>query len=168
MWICNRCQTANKEGYTQCVECSAPRNARRFGAGRPVEAPSMQAASHERRMQPPEGHAAQEAPPPPEVQRRAAPQPPVRRGSSGGFIRLTGLMLSVLMPALALALAVLRHDVISPVIHSLFFGPGSPPPAVLGYVAYVAVAFVAALLSMAPGLALVALSRLMGMARRGR
>ena len=36
MWICSRCQTANKDGYAQCVQCSAPRNARRFGAGTPL------------------------------------------------------------------------------------------------------------------------------------
>lgn len=45
MWICSRCQSANKDGYTQCVQCSAPRNARRFGAGTPVGSPSVQGAS---------------------------------------------------------------------------------------------------------------------------
>lgn len=163
MWICNRCQTANKEGYTQCVQCSAPRNARRFGAGRPVVAPSVQTAAPERRMQPPEP-TAQEAPPPPVSRRAAQASPAPPRRAAGGFIRLVGILLSVLMPILTVLLAVLRHDVISPVISGLFFKP--PVPEVLGYVAYVLMAFVAALLAMAPGLALVALSRLMGLARR--
>ncbi len=167
MWICNRCQTANKEGYTQCVECSAPRNARRFGAGRPVDAPSVQTASPERRMQraePQPGGAPPEAP-----RRQAAALPPnYKRGSSGAFIRLVGLLLSFLMPCLTALLAVLRHDVLAPVIDRLFWGALPPVPAVLGYVAYGACALLAALLTMAPGLSLVALSRLMGMARRGR
>ncbi len=163
MWICNRCQTANKEGYTQCVECSAPRNARRFGAGRPVVAPSVQAASSERRMQQPE-QAPQDAPPPP-VSRRVV-EPPVLppRKPVGGFIRLVGILLAALLPIITVLVAVLRHDVISPVIISLFFKP--PAPEVLGYVAYGVMTFAAALLVMAPGLALVALSRLMGLARR--
>ncbi len=167
MWICNRCQTANKEGHTQCVQCSAPRNARRFGAGRPVEAPSVQTASPERRMQHQEP-VPREAPPPPPVSRRPAEpaQQMSRRGSSGGFIRLVGMLLAVLMPLLTVLIAVMRHDVVSPVINSLFFKP--PAPDVLGYVAYAFVTFLAALLTMAPGLALVALSRLMGLARRGR
>lgn len=165
MWICNRCQTANKEGYTQCVECSAPRNARRFGAGRPVEAPSIQVAAPERRMREPEPQD-QNAPPPPVTRRPVeAPQPSPRR-AAGGFIRLVGLLLSVLLPLLTALIAVLRHDVISPVINSLFFKP--PAPEALGYAAYGVMALAAVLLTMAPGLALVALSRLMGLARRGR
>ncbi|NLG58415.1 MAG: hypothetical protein GX540_08380 [Clostridiales bacterium] len=165
MWICNRCQTANKEGYSQCVECSAPRNARRFGAGRPVSAPSVQTASPERRMQNVEP-AGQEAPPAPISRKPVAPPSP--RRAAGGFIRLAGLLLAVLLPALAALLAVLRMDVLSPVIRGLFFGPEAPDPGLLGQMSYWLMALVAVLLALWPGLSLVALSRLMGLSRRGR
>ncbi|MDD4080370.1 MAG: hypothetical protein PHP02_03020 [Eubacteriales bacterium] len=166
MWICSRCQTANKEGYSQCVQCSAPRNTRRFGAGTPVSAPSVQTASPERRMQQPDG-SGQEAPPPPVSRRPVAPVAMPRR-AVGGFIRWVGILLAVLMPALTGFLAVIRMDVLKPVIHALFFGPQAVAPGVLGYVSYWFMALVAMLLAMVPGLALVALSRLMGLSRRGR
>lgn len=166
MWICSRCQTANKEGYSQCVQCSAPRNARRFGAGTPVSAPSVQTASPERRMQQPDT-GSQELPPPPITRRQAVPAAPPRR-ANGGFIRWVGILLAVLLPALTGLVAALRMDVIAPVIHGLFFGPEAVAPGLLGQVSYWVMAFLAMLLVMVPGLALIALSRLMGLSRRGR
>ena len=166
MWICSRCQTANKEGYSQCVQCSAPRNARRFGAGTPVSAPSVQTASPERRMQQPDT-GSQELPPPPQTQRPGVPDAPPRP-AKGGLQPRVGLHLAVLLPALTGLVAALRMDVIAPVIHGLFFGPEAVAPGLLGQVSYWAMAFLAMLLVMVPGLALIALSRLMGLSRRGR
>lgn len=166
MWICSRCQTANKEGYSQCVQCSAPRNARRFGAGTPVSAPSVQTASPERRMQQPDT-GSQELPPPPITRRQAVPAAPPRR-ANGGFIRWVGILLAVLLPALTLLLAVLRYKVASPVVFSLFGNPFHYEDSIMGYMVYGLVTLIALLLTLVPGLSLVALSRLMGLGRRGR
>ncbi|HPY94768.1 MAG TPA: hypothetical protein PLR12_05025 [Clostridia bacterium] len=190
MWICSRCQTANKEAYTQCVQCSAPRNARRFGAGTPLSAPSVQAAAPERRMQAEEP---QEAPPP----LRRQPKPAADAGAprpAGGFVRAAGLALAVLLPALTLLLAVLRADLLKPLVEGLFLGGGSEavqapvqgagfvvgaaeslapvaesagaPQALLGWVIYVATALAAALLALAPGLSLYALGHIARGVRR--
>ena len=91
MWICSRCQTANKDGYAQCVQCSAPRNARRFGAGTPLNAPSVQAASGERRMQQPESR---EEPSSPRRHPNAQPHMKARR-APGGPVRLVGILLAI-------------------------------------------------------------------------
>ena len=173
MWICSRCQTANKDGHSQCVQCSAPRNARRFGAGTPVVAPSVQTVSPERRMQPP----LEEAPAPETSRRQPAARPPVNQQQpSGGLVRLVGRLLSILLPLLVLLLAVLRIDLLKPVIEELFWGK-APATAlaplvegtaavagglrpVLVWVAYVCTALVAALAAAAPGLGLYALGHL--------
>ena len=166
MWICNRCQASNKDGHTQCMQCSAPRNARRFGANRPVVAPSVQTAAPERRMQPPEP-VENETTPPPGVQ-RAPIAPPAKTRGHGRFIRLVGTLLAVLLPALTLLLAVLRYKVASPVVFSLFGNPFHYEDSIMGYMVYGLVTLIALLLTLAPGLSLVALSRLMGLGRRGR
>jgi len=165
MWICSRCQTANKDGHTQCVECSAPRNARRFGAGTPVPMPSVQTAAPERRIQPP---VSRETPPP---SARRSVQPPAESvGPSsrmpGGFVRLAGLLMCLLLPLLVLLLAVIRFDAIHPVITSIYFKPGAAVPPFISYLAYSVSALAAILLSMAPGLSLWALGRLTGGLRR--
>ncbi len=164
MWICSRCQTANKDGHTQCVECSAPRNARRFGAGTPVSAPMVQAAAPERRMQP---QTPGDAPPP----LRRQPQPPVDQGIRagrvpGGFVRLAGLLLSLLLPLTVLLLAVIRFEAVQPVITSIFFKPDAAVPPFFSYLAYGVSTLAAFLLSLAPGLSLWALGRLTGGLRK--
>ena len=156
MWICSRCQTANKDGYIQCVQCSAPRNARRFGAGTPVSTPSVQAVSPERRMQ------AQEDKEPTGSPRRQASQettPRVPR-TPGRFIRLTGLLLSLLLPLLVLALAVLQFELLYPVITGLFFKPEAPVPAISGSILYGFSVFTALLTALVPGLSLWTLGHL--------
>lgn len=173
MWICSRCQTANKDGHSQCVQCSAPRNARRFGAGTPVAAPSVQTASPERRMQQP----VEEAPAPETSRRQPTARPPLTTPQpSGGLVRLVGRLLAILLPLVVLLLAVLRLDILKPVIEELFLGK-APAAAlaplaenasaaagglrpVLGWVAYACTALVAALAAAAPGLGLFALGHL--------
>ena len=190
MWICNRCQASNKDGHTQCMQCSAPRNARRFGAGTPVDAPSVQqAAGSQRRMQPPP--APQEQPvmaPPPPLRRQGTqpvPPPPAFK-PAGGFVRLVGLLLAILLPLMVLLLAVLRLDTLKPLMEELFLGKApaassalpqvagavtDAAPAVtaaspsiftviLGWVVYAASAFTAALLALVPGLSLWSLGHL--------
>ena len=187
MWICNRCQASNKDGHAQCMTCSAPRNARRFGAGTPVEAPSIQqAAGSQRRMQvqPAPGPAEQPvmAPPPPRQRQGTLPVPPSQPDfkPAGGFVRLVGLLLAILLPLVVVVLAVLRLDSLKPVMEELFLGkaPALIPAAsqvadaaadaapataaagpgllhsILGWVIYVASALVAALVAMVPGLSL--------------
>ena len=171
MWICSRCQTANKDGYAQCVQCSAPRNARRFGAGTPLNTPSVQAAASERRMQQPEP--VEETP---SSRRRPNVQPHMKtRRAAGGLVRLVGILLAVSLPALALLLAVLRLDTLKPIITSLFWAPQAlsladsaqlAPVAsqglrlVLEWLAYGLCALLAALLAAVPGLGLWALGHL--------
>ncbi len=165
MWICSRCQTANRDGHSQCVECSAPRNARRFGAGTPVSMPSVQTAAPERRMQPP---VSRETPPPPtrrSVQPSAEPVSPPGR-MPGGFVRLAGLLLSLLLPLLVLLLAVIRFDAVHPLVTGIFFKPDAAVPPFFSYLAYGVSTLAALLLSLAPGLSLWALGRLTGGLRK--
>ena len=192
MWICNRCQASNKDGHAQCMQCSAPRNARRFGAGTPVDAPSVQqVAGSQRRMQPAPAPNNPEQPvmPPPPLRRQgtlpvAAPHAPAK--SAGGFVRLVGLLLAILLPLVVLLLAVLKLSDIKPVVEELFLGKAPAVAAVaaqvtdavtdavpavtssspgilhtiLGWVIYGAGAFVATLLALVPGLSLWSLGHL--------
>jgi len=164
MWICSRCQTANKDGYTQCVECSAPRNARRFGAGTPVSAPSVQTVPPERRMQPP---AEREAPPPPRRQAASPDGPPPPRRAPGGFVRLVGVVLAVLLPLCAVLFFIIRKDALQPFVNGLFFKPGDAVPPAFDTLAYVFSALVAVLAALLPGLSLWSLGRMV-QAFRGR
>ncbi|HHT07114.1 MAG: hypothetical protein ACOYI6_05850 [Christensenellales bacterium] len=163
MWICNRCQTSNKDGYAQCVQCSAPRNARRFGAGTPVTAPSVhQAAAPPRRMQQPEveEQAPTSAPPPPPRRHTIpAPQPAPGR-AAGGFVRVIGILLAVLLPLLLIALAVFQYDTVSPVVLGLFFKTPATLSPIISYVIYGLLALIAALITLVPGLSLWALGHL--------
>lgn len=131
MWICSRCQGANKDGYNQCVHCSAPRNARRFGARTEVPAPSVQGAGSVRapaagEVPPyPEAREADPQTPPAAAYRPAPAQPayrtaPVKGKSPGGLVRLVGTLLAVLLPLSVLALAVLKADALKPVAEQLW------------------------------------------------
>ena len=158
MWICSRCQTANKDGYTQCVQCSAPRNARRFGAGTPVDAPSVQAVSSQRRMQQPE-EASQEPSPRRQVVKEPQNVKPVR--PAGDFVRSVGLSLSFLLPLVVIALAALNHDTLMPVIVGLFLKPDPTRLALINWAVYVFASLIAVLTAMLPGLSLYALGHIM-------
>lgn len=155
MWICSRCKTANKDGYTQCISCSAPRNTRRFGAsGTGPEEPGSPQVTSERRMQPrPEP---EDAPPP----RRQTPPLPVKPRPFLVFARLVGGLLSILLPLYVLALSILQFKALSPVITSLFMDAGVPSIPLFGYPLYALTVFLAMLLSAVPGLSLLSLSHL--------
>ncbi|NLX83046.1 MAG: hypothetical protein GXZ04_04440 [Clostridiales bacterium] len=160
MWICNRCQTSNKDGYAQCVQCSAPRNARRFGAGTPVTAPSVhQEAAPQRRMQQP--MAEEQAPLAPSPRHHPLPGPQTLPGrSAGGFVRVIGILLAVLLPLLAIALAVLQYDAIRLVVLGLFFKTPATLSPVISYLIYGLLTLIAALITLLPGLCLWALGHL--------
>ena len=170
MWICSRCQTANKDGYTQCVECSAPRNARRFGAGTPVVSPSLQAQQSERRMQ--TGQTDEPAAPSPRRQPVPAPDAALRR-APGRFVRLIGVILSVLLPLLVILLFVQNAESFRPALISLVIKPeplaagailttgALPAVPLLDTLIYAFSALAAALLSLYPGLSLWARGRLL-------
>ncbi|NLW20355.1 MAG: hypothetical protein GXY84_03160 [Clostridiales bacterium] len=125
MWICSRCQTANKDGYTQCVQCSAPRNARRFGAGAPVSAPSVQTVAPERRMQREEE--LQEPLPSPRRQQPLPPARPLR--PAGGLARLVGLLLAILLPLIVALVAVQQADAYRPAVADYILGEEKAPQA---------------------------------------
>ena len=149
MWICSRCQTANKDGYNQCVQCSAPRNARRFGAGTPVDAPRVHSAA-----QSPAPRPDIQAPPPARPVQQPSHEAQPAQSAALGFVRLIGLLLSLLLPSLVILFAVVRLDALMPVIRQLFFKPATAIPPVFEYAVYGFCAFVAALISLVPGLML--------------
>jgi hypothetical protein len=107
----------------------------------------MQAQEDKEKAAPPRRQASQESTP-------KAPRTP------GGFIRLAGLLLSLLLPLLVLALAVLRYDLLYPVITGLFFKPEAIVSAVPGSILYGFSALTALLAALVPGLSLWALGHL--------
>lgn len=178
MWICTRCQSANKEGHRQCVQCSAPRNARRFGAATRVDAPSLntaplgqaRSAAQARAGQPlTQGQAKPETGQPAAPGLGAAPafshQEPIAQAKvsrSGRCTRLVGWLLTILLPILCLFLAFVQRDVVWLLVEGLLTNPFQPLPGVLVTVAALLLLLCALLLSLVPGLTLLALGRLLG------
>ena len=179
MWICSRCQTKNREGDTRCIQCSAPRSARRFGAGTQVETPSVSgAAAREIRSPqvyaPPQPHEGKAGARPALEQRNAAAQaeelplnsPRARRPGSAAarLLSVSGLVLSLMLPALLILLSILHYGELSPQVELLFFpGPAADAaaPAALGIVIYALLTALAALLSLLPGLTALGLGQLL-------
>lgn len=156
MWICTRCQTANKEGHRLCLQCSAPRNARRFGASARLDAPSLQSAP-----QPPAASAPTPMPSPP-----APDQMPAVKRSAGGrrggaFTRLTGRLLVFLLPAVTLFLLVCQRSEFAGWVAMLLAQPDKETPNLLLLALLLILAVLALLLSLVPGLVLLALARLL-------
>lgn len=163
MWICGRCKTANKDGYTQCVQCSAPRNTRRFGAGGSVpEEPGIAPQAAERRMQPKVESV--EAPSP----RRQPPSQPVKPRPFMAIARLIGGVMAVCLPLYVLLIAVMKLNVLMPIISGLFLDTVALPYPVTAYVLYAVSALLAMLLSAVPGLSLLTLAHLARGVRGGR
>ena len=185
MWICSRCQTKNREGDTRCIQCSAPRSARRFGAGTAVETPSVSGAAA-REIRSPQVYA---APKPQEgkagarlvlEQTTAAAQaeglqlgsPRARRPGSAAarLLSASGLILAIMLPALFILLSILHWGELSPQVERLFFpGPAADMaakgaaavPAVLGFFIYALLTALAALLCLLPGLTALGLGQLL-------
>lgn len=186
MWICNRCQTKNREGDTRCIQCSAPRSARRFGAGTVVETPSVTGTAAPQEIRSPQVHTAplplegKAGQRPAPAQKAAAPQaegkpasrPRPKRPGNGAARCLSaiGLILAVLLPALLIYLAVSHYAAFSPQLNNLLFpapltdvtvsGAQSLSP-VLSVGIYTLVTVLASLLCLLPGLFAMGLGRLL-------
>jgi hypothetical protein len=149
MWICNRCQSRNRDGDRHCIECAAPRNARRFGASTPVEAPSLaREALPERRP----AAVTDTVPLQPSLREEHYSVP--RRGRLfGGVLTAFGSILLVLLPALLIYLAVHHQATLAPQVQGLVNPSGSQDTSLLVYWGLTALA---ALLCAVPGMLLTA------------
>jgi hypothetical protein len=173
MWICNRCQTKNREGETRCIQCSAPRSARRFGAGTVVETPSVTGVPVKQEIRSPQVHTAP-------VQRAAAPQaenkpasrPRPKRPGNGAarWLSALGIILALLLPALLIYLAISHYAALSPQFNSLLFPARNAQLTVsavqttspaLSAAVYVLATALAAMLCALPGLFAMGLGRLL-------
>jgi hypothetical protein len=175
MWICNRCQTKNREGETRCIQCSAPRSARRFGAGTVVETPSVTGApvKQEQEIRSPQVHTApMQRAAAPQAEKKPASRPRPKRPGNGAarWLSALGIILALLLPALLIYLAISHYAALSPQLNSLLFpAPAvqltvstvqTPSPA-LGLAVYTLATALAAMLCMLPGLYAMGLGRLL-------
>ena len=151
MWICQRCQTENKDTVHACRACGTVRAAGRFGSaptqysGMGATAPRVTPAQPVQTQEPPKSGPVQANCQPPEENTR------VPRGKKGGGLaRLVGVLLCVLLPLLTVLLAWQQKEVLLPVLTPLFTGPDAP--AWLSWTCYGALSLTAALLALLPGL----------------
>ena len=151
MWICQRCQTQNRDGMQACPVCGTMRAAGRFGSAPPrvtaaAAAPQMQEAA-------PNGNV-RTGYQPPEDNIRA---PRAVRGKSGRLARLTGGALCALLPVMVLVLAWQQREILRPVLAPLF--TGAEAPEWLGWACYGILSLAAALIALLPGLWTLLLNR---------
>ena len=158
MWICQRCQTENKDTVHACRACGAVRAAGRFGSaptqysGRGSAPPRVTAAQPVQAQEPPQNSPIPSDCQPPEEYTRAS------RGKKGGWAaRLAGGLLCLLLPLMALVLAWQQREVLLPVLTPLFTGPDAPQW--LARTCYGALTLAAALLALLPGLWTLLLNR---------
>ncbi len=173
MWICSRCQSSNEETHARCLQCGAPRSARRFGAGTPVLTPSVEEQSsdygRERAFPAPRpdglknpsahGPAAREDQPSGRADRLPFPEKRRVRCAAGRWLVAVGLVLAALLPLLCLYLSFAQRDRWPDAVAGLFFPAGASPAA--GLVLYVVLTALSALLLMLPGLTAAGLGRLL-------
>ncbi len=162
MWICNRCQHHNREGDSQCIQCAAPRHARRFGAGTQVETPSVSEQA-ETDVPPVEPAAAPILQQPQGRMPRMDLAPPRRvvRCAAGRWLTGLGIALLVLLPGLTTLTAVNNRQAWMPLARALLF-PESPGDAVaLEALSYLLLGLGAVLVSALPGLGALGLGRLL-------
>ena len=157
MWICQRCQTENHDNARVCPVCGSVRPTGRFGSApqqRPLNTaapPRVTTAQQPSAQEPAQPSAVRSGYQPPEEHARAP------RRKSGGFARLAGVLLCVLLPALTLLLAWRQYETLFPVLTLLFTGPDAP--AWQGWACYGALTLSAALLALLPGLWTLLLNR---------
>ena len=150
MWICQRCQTENRDSAHACRQCGTVRAAGRFGSS-PQQHSGMGAAPP--RVTASQPVQAQE--PSPLSPTRSGYQPPEEnarapRQKKGGPARLVGVVLCVLLPVLTLALAWQQREILLPVLTPLFTGTKAPDW--LNWTCYGVLSLTAALLALLPGL----------------
>ncbi len=162
MWICNRCQHHNREGDVQCIECAAPRHARRFGAGTEVETPSVEQPA-ERVAPTPAQPAAAEPHAPAGRAPRVDLTPPSRvvRCAAGRALRVAGLVLLVLLPGLTALIAITHVQAWAQPLAQWLLGAAQPLPEAAGMALYIVVSVAALLVSALPGLFAVGLGQLL-------
>ena len=156
MWICNRCQNENKEGLKDCQYCGAPRSAGRFAASQTGRFPRTDAPS------PRVSHAPKYAQlirlpsddipdPLPEMEPPFLPiAPPPPRRPVMGFARVIGVLLCILLPALAGLLAWRQYDVLSQALIPLLLD--SDAAAWARIAVYAAFCLTAGMIALLPGL----------------
>ena len=151
MWICQKCQTQNRDGMQACPVCGTMRAAGRFGSA----PPRVRAAAAAPQMQEPAPNGGiRTGYQPPEENVRA---PRAARGKSGGLARLVGGLLCVLLPVVILVLAWQQREILRPVLAPLF--TGAEAPEWLGWTCYGILSLAAALVALLPGLWTLLLSR---------
>ena len=144
MWICQKCQTQNRDGMQACPVCGTMRAAGRFGSAPPRV---MAAATAPQMQEPVRSDAVRSGYQPPEENIRA-PRAPRRKG--GRLARLVGGLLCVLLPVLILVLAWQQREILRPVLTPLF--TGAEAPEWLGWTCYGILSLAAALMALLPGL----------------
>ena len=156
MWICQRCQTENRDSVRMCPVCGNTRSAGRFGSA-PQQRSGMGSAPRVTAAQP--AQATEQLQPSPVRSGYQPPEgnarPPRRKG--GGFSRTVGGLLCVLLPAMTLALAWQQREILFPVLTPLFTGPEAPDW--LNWTCYGLLSLAAALLALLPGLWTLLLNR---------
>lgn len=141
MWICPHCHAENKDGFTVCETCGAPRSAGRFAASaapsgaRPpqISAPAVQAIPA----------------------RYTEPGPSARQAASSsrcmqGVGKCVGWALIILLPLLTALLAWRQYDVLQGALVPLLADADASDAVKL--LIYMGWALVAVLLSLLPGL----------------
>ena len=157
MWICQRCQTENRDTAHACRQCGTVRAAGRFGSapqqrsGMGSAPPRVTAAQSVQAQEPSPPSPTRSGYQPPEENARA----PRRKG--GGAARLVGGLLCVLLPVLTLLLAWQQKEILFPVLTTLFTGTEAPDW--LNWTCYGVLALAAALLALLPGLWTLLLNR---------
>lgn len=156
MWICPRCQAENRESSAACASCGAIRSAGRFTSSvqepRVVQASRVSAPLPESSQRPASIRNAYQ-PPDPEMGRKS-------RRHSHPLLTLgkwTGTGLCILLPILTALLAWRQYDALAQALLPLLI-PGDAPRAIQ-ILLYIALALIAVLLSMLPGLWTLLLAR---------
>lgn len=165
MWICNRCQHENKEALTDCQYCGAPRSAGRFSSGQTGRFPRPSAAPQQREALSPRVSAApdrarairmpaDDIPDPlPDYSQddnRASGFSAPRRRPVMGLARVVGLLLCILLPALAGFLAWRQYDVLNTALIPLLLNQTAPEWAKIAV--FCGFCLITGLLSLLPGL----------------
>lgn len=161
MWICPRCHTENRDAFPACESCGAARSAGRFGSSpgnreSVARAPRVTAAAPSGDAIPRPAASARAAYQPPETEMPPAAAPR-KRGAAARLARLVGGALCVLLPALTALLAVRQYDALSGALLPLLLSETTADAARL--LCYLALALIAGLLSLLPGLWTLLLAR---------
>ena len=161
MWICAHCHTENRDSVSACMNCGMMRSAGRFGSA-PVQ---MENTARAPRVSNPASLSAAQEPPARTASARTAYQPPAadwtparpRRHPAAVLARAVGGALCVLLPLLTALLAWRQFEPLSRALLPLLLSQGAAEWAQT--VCYAALALIAVLVSLLPGLWTLLLAR---------